>query len=98
MKYGDRAEDTIMVICNFSTNLKSRDWGVPHVGKWKVFIDTDSAAYNGDGKTDQESFQSFNEERNGQPYGLTFPINRLSVKALSLSQESFQIKPDSEKL
>ncbi|MEC8420057.1 MAG: 1,4-alpha-glucan branching protein GlgB [Verrucomicrobiota bacterium] len=98
LKYGDRAEDTIMVICNFSTNLKSRDWGVPHVGKWKVFIDTDSAAYNGDGKTDQESFQSFNEERNGQPYGLTFPINRLSVKALSLSQESFQINPDSEKL
>ena len=85
LKYGDRPEDTMMVTCNFSADLKNRDWGVPHDGKWKVLIDTSSLAYGGDSEAEPEGFQSFNEERNGQPYGLTLSINRLSVKALCLN-------------
>ena len=80
LKYGDRPEDSLMVTCNFSADLKNRDWGVPHDGKWKVLIDTSSLAYGGDSEAEPEDFQSFNEGRNDN-YGLT-PIDRLSVELL----------------
>jgi 1,4-alpha-glucan branching enzyme len=86
LKFGDLAEDTLLVACNFSDELKHRDWGCPHGGEWRVVMDSDSPDYNGGGSAGGTCFYTFSEARNGQPYGLSFSVSRWSVRILSFVQ------------
>jgi len=86
LKYGSYPKDTLLVACNFSGHLVHRDWGCPHPGSWEVILDTDASCYAGQGLSGGVNFDSFNEARNQQPYGLSFSVNRWSVRILRLSQ------------
>ena len=86
LKFGDLAEDTLLVACNFSDELKHRDWGCPHGGEWRVVMDSDSPDYNGGGSAGGTCFYTFSEARNGQPYGLSFSVSHWSVRILSFVQ------------
>ncbi len=83
LKFGNEPEDTLLVACNFSDQLRHRDWGCPHSGDWGVVLDTDSANYGGAGESGPTECKSFEESRNGQPYGLRFSVNRWSVRILA---------------
>ena len=52
IKYGEEPGDTLLIACNFSDQLRHRDWGCPHSGEWKVILDTDSPDYGGVGHQD----------------------------------------------
>ena len=47
LKFGEHPSDTLLVACNFSDQLRHRDWGCPHQGHWRVLLDTDSQDYAG---------------------------------------------------
>jgi len=87
LKFGTFPKDTLLVACNFSDSLKHRDWGCPHEGNWEVVLDSDSPDYAGDGAAGGTSFTSFHEARDHQPFGLSFSVNRWSVRVLSLAEE-----------
>ena len=82
LKYGDLPENTLLVACNFSDQLRHRDWGCPHEGAWQVIFDSDSPEYRGDGAAGGTEFHTFSEGRNGQPFGLSFSVNKWSVRIL----------------
>ena len=48
----------------------------------RLFFDTDSPEYSGDGAAGGTEFHTFNEGRNGQPFGLSFSVNKWSVRIL----------------
>lgn len=79
LKYGDLPEHTLLVACNFSDQLRHRDWGCPHEGTWQVILDSDSAEYSGLGAFGDTELHTFAEGRNGQPFGLSFSVNKWSV-------------------
>lgn len=84
LKFGDTEKDTLLVACNFSDQLRHRDWGCPHPGSWRVILDTDSPDYSGDGASGGTEFCSFDESRDDFPFGLSFSVNRWSVRILSM--------------
>ncbi len=86
LKYGEQPEDTLLIACNFSDQICHRDWGCPHPGNWQVILDTDSPDYGGNGDSGASNFVSFNESRNGQPFGLSFSVSRWSVRILGLGR------------
>ena len=49
LRFGEQAHETLLVACNFSSQLVHRDWGCPHPGNWRVLLDTDAQDYGGDG-------------------------------------------------
>jgi len=85
LKFGTFPNDTLLVACNFSDTLKHEDWGSPHSGEWKVVLDTDSPNYEGHGEAGANQFSTYDEPRNNQPYGLSFSVNRWSVRILAFT-------------
>jgi 1,4-alpha-glucan branching enzyme len=84
LKFGEHPSDTLLVACNFSDQLRHRDWGCPHPGHWRVLLDTDSQDYGGGGTAGATDFESFSNQRDNQPQGLAFAVARWSVRVLSL--------------
>ena len=85
LKFGKHPSDTLLVACNFSDQLRHRDWGCPHQGHWRVLLDTDSQDYGGGGTAGATDFESFSHQRDNQPQGLAFAVSRWSVRVLSLA-------------
>ena len=83
LKFGDTERDTLLVACNFSDQLRHRDWGCPHPGSWRVILDTDSPDYGGTGASGGTDFHTFEDPRDHFPFGLSFSVNRWSIRILS---------------
>ena len=83
LKFGDTEKDTLLVACNFSDQLRHRDWGCPHPGYWRVILDTDSPDYGGTGASGGIDFHTFEDPRDNLPLGLSFSVNRWSIRILS---------------
>ena len=84
IKYGDAEEETLIIACNFSDQLCHRDWGCPHPGHWGVILDTDAPVYGGEGAAGATGFEAYSAVCNSQPFGLSFSVNRWSVRILTL--------------
>ncbi|MEC8043709.1 MAG: 1,4-alpha-glucan branching protein GlgB [Verrucomicrobiota bacterium] len=84
LKFGNLPEDTLLVACNFSDQLRHRDWGCPHKGKWRVILDTDSSAYGGQETAGVSEFNTLDYACNNQTFGLSFSVGKWSVRILSL--------------
>ena len=83
VKFGTHTQDTLLVACNFSSQLCHRDWGCPHPGKWSVVLDTDARIYGGDGASGASGFQTFNQSLDNQLQKLSFSVNKWSVRILT---------------
>jgi 1,4-alpha-glucan branching enzyme len=86
LKFGQYPEDTLMIACNFSDSLTHKDWGCPHKGDWHVILDTDSPFYCGEGAAGGTLFKATSNPEGNQPYGLSFAVNRWSVRILSMNK------------
>ena len=84
LKFGDKEKDTLLIACNFSNELRHRDWGCPHSGFWKVILDTDAPCFGGQGSAGKTEFLASEGGVNGQNYRLSFPVSRFSVRILAL--------------
>ena len=89
VKFGTHAQDTLLVACNFSSQLCHREWGCPHSGKWRVVLDTDAQIYGGDGASGVSEFEAFNQSLDNQLQKLSFSVNKWSVRILSPEKEKF---------
>ena len=87
VKFGTHAQDTLLVACNFSSQLCHRDWGCPHSGKWRIVLDTDAPIYGGDGASGASEFETFNPSLANQLQKLSFSVNKWSVRILSPEKE-----------
>ena len=85
LKFGEEPAETLLVACNFSDQLRHRDWGCPHQGHWRVLLDTDSVDYGGYGSAGATVFETFPHRRDNQDQGLAFAVARWSVRVLALS-------------
>ena len=88
LKFGSFPSDTLLIACNFSGEVRHRDWGCPHPGKWRVILDSDAPIYGGWGGAGADSFDTFESQRDGQSFGLAFSVGRWSVRVLQLIEES----------
>ena len=86
VKFGATAQDTLLVACNFSSQLCHRDWGCPHSGRWRVVLDTDARIYGGDGSSGASEFKTFNPSLDNQLHKLSFSVNKWSVRILTHDQ------------
>ncbi|HAU60268.1 MAG TPA: 1,4-alpha-glucan branching enzyme [Opitutae bacterium] len=84
VKFGATVQDTLLVACNFSSQLCDRDWGCPHSGEWEVALDSNALQYGGKSLKLGSRFSTFEEPRNDQTFGLRFSIERWSVLILKL--------------
>ena len=83
LKFGDRIEDTLLIACNFSDQMKHQDWGCPHDGLWEVIFDSDSTDYFGSGDSGASEIFAQNKHIHDYHYGLRFSVNRFSLRILS---------------
>jgi len=82
LKFGTYPTDTLLVACNFSCEVRHRDWGSPHQGKWEVVFDSDSPDYGGWGGAGSNSFNTLGQGCDNQAYSLSFAVGRWSVRIL----------------
>ena len=86
-RFGTYPTDTLLVTCNFSGEVRHRDWGCPHQGKWQVVIDSDSPDYGGWGGGGSNTFHSVDHACHNQPFCLSFAVGRWSVRILKYSSQ-----------
>ena len=84
VKFGATVQDTLLVACNFSSQLCHRDWGCPHAGEWEVALDSNALQYGGKSLKLGLRFLTLEEPRNDQTFALRFSIERWSVLILKL--------------
>ena len=82
LRFGEQAHETLLVACNFSSQLVHRDWGCPHPGNWRVLLDTDAQDYGGDGSAGHTRFVAHDDPCDDLPHALSFPVGRWSVRIL----------------
>ena len=82
LRFGTFPADTLLIACNFSSEVRHRDWGCPHQGKWQVILDSDSPDYGGWGGAGSTCFESINQICDNQPFSLSFAVGRWSVRIL----------------
>ena len=84
LRFGERPEETILVACNFSDQLRHRDWGCPHSGEWRVIFDSDSPQYGGEGAAGATDFYTQPHHKDSFDNALSFSVSRWSVRILIL--------------
>ena len=82
LKFGTYPTDTLLVACNFSGEVRHRDWGCPHQGKWEVVFDSDSPDYGGWGGAGSNNFTTRDQGCDNQVCSLSFAVGRWSVRIL----------------
>ena len=85
LRFGERPEETILVACNFSDQLRHRDWGCPHSGEWRVIFDSDSPQYGGEGAAGATDFYTQPHHKDSFENALSFSVSRWSVRILILN-------------
>ena len=86
LKFGTYHTDTLLVACNFSGEVRHRDWGSPHQGKWEVMFDSDSPDYGGWGGAGSNNFTTHDQGCDNQACSLSFAVGRWSVRILKYLQ------------
>ena len=80
LRKGLKAEDTILVTCNF-TPVPRYNYvvGVPEGGKWKELLNSDAEIYNGSGVGNLGEVTAVDDPTHGRPYRLNLTLPPLSV-------------------
>jgi 1,4-alpha-glucan branching enzyme len=77
---GRSAEDTVLVVCNFTptTHFNYRV-GVPRPGFWKELLNSDAKEYGGSGQGNLGGVEAAPIPYHGRPYSLTFVLPPLAT-------------------
>jgi 1,4-alpha-glucan branching enzyme len=75
-----KKEDTLLIVCNFSTNeYKDFQMGVPYAGKYKEIFTSEEARFGGDGKKNKTMKTSKKDECDGREDSIHASIAPLSI-------------------
>ena len=88
LRLGDSEKDTLLIACNFSDQIRNRNWDCPHKGTWEIMIDTNSDRYGGGETSHSSDSKSFKTKIVGQANILSFSMYPFSVKVLGLKTAS----------
>ncbi|TCL59849.1 1,4-alpha-glucan branching enzyme [Kineothrix alysoides] len=83
MRKSDVPEDTLVVMANFANVQREYTIGVSLEGKYKEILNTDDAAFGGEGVVNGELICSEQEEFDGRPYSIQVISAPLSVSVFS---------------
>jgi len=80
LRRGERAEDTVLVICNFTPVLREGyRVGVPRGGFWKELLNSDATTYWGSGQGNLGGVKAEDTPCHARPYSLRLTLPPLSV-------------------
>ncbi len=80
IRQGKKAEDTLVVICNFTPiEHKAYKLGVPSGGKWQEIFSSDNARYGGEGRNNKAAKQAKKEDCDGQEHYISVNVPPLSI-------------------
>jgi 1,4-alpha-glucan branching enzyme len=80
MRKGPKAEDTLLVFCNFDTvPHASYKFGVPFSGKYKEILNSDDDVYGGYGMINAKIQTARPEECDGREYSINIKMGPVSV-------------------
>ncbi|MBR0397400.1 MAG: 1,4-alpha-glucan branching enzyme [Eubacterium sp.] len=84
----EKAEDTLLVVCNFS-NVPYGDVsvGVPYAGKYKEIFNSDSEAFGGIGVVNSRVKMSVEAEQDERPYSIKVKIPPLGISVYQYSEQ-----------
>ncbi len=89
MRKGDRREDTLIVICNFTPEPRELyRIGVPTRGTWKEIFNSDDSKYGGSGLLNQPLLHTSPVKYHGNDYSITITLSPLAVFVLKLHEEA----------
>jgi len=89
LRYGQYAIDTVLVVCNFSHELRfNYQVGVPHAGYWAEQINTDATCYGGLGYGNCGGVHSQSQPSNGFDQSLRLTLPPMSVLMLQRCEDN----------
>ena len=82
LRKGAKAEDTLLVVANFSGVEKEITTGVPFAGKYKEILNTDDKKYGGSGVVNSRIKPAKNKEWDDREQSVTVKLAPLSISIL----------------
>ncbi|MBE5944488.1 MAG: 1,4-alpha-glucan branching enzyme, partial [Lachnospiraceae bacterium] len=80
MRKGNKPEDTLVVMCNFTPiEHKAYKLAVPSGGKWQEIFSSDNAKFGGEGRNNKTAKQSKNDKCDGQEHYISVTVPPLSI-------------------
>jgi len=80
----DKAEDTLVIVCNFTPETKGNyRLGVHASGEWKEIFNSDNLKYGGSGSLNKQ-INTENHSSHGQPYSISIFLSPLAVIVFKL--------------
>lgn len=88
LRKSGKKEDTLVVICNFTPEVRSYyRVGVPYRGTWKEILNSDNLKYSGSGVINQGDIHTSPVKYHSKDYSITLNLPPLAVSVLKLDRE-----------
>lgn len=88
MRKGEKPEDSLMVICNFTPELRQHyRIGVPKRGYWKEIFNSDETKFGGTGRLNSGHLTTAPVKYHGKDYSVTLVLPPLGISVLKLEKE-----------
>jgi 1,4-alpha-glucan branching enzyme len=88
MRKGEESKDTLMVICNFTPEVRTQyRVGVPIRGTWKEIFNSDDLKYGGSGQLNQGLQHTSPVKYHHKDYSLALSLPPLGISILKLKEE-----------
>ncbi len=89
----DIKEDDLIVICNFTPEVRSHyRIGVPYRGEWKEIFNSDNLAYSGSGVLNQGMIFTSPVKYHGWDYSVSITLPPLGIIVLKLEREQAEFE------
>jgi 1,4-alpha-glucan branching enzyme len=93
MRKAERKEDTLVVICNFTPEVRHHyRIGVNTRGTWKEIFNSDNVKYGGSGLLNQTLLQTSPVRSHGRDYSISVSLPPLGVSVIKLEQELIEFE------
>jgi 1,4-alpha-glucan branching enzyme len=87
MRKGERKEDSLIVACNFTPELREMyRVGVPYRGSWSEILNSDKQVYGGSGVANQGLLYTSPVKYHQKDYSITLTLPPLAVVVLKLKE------------
>jgi 1,4-alpha-glucan branching enzyme len=80
MRRGVKAEDLVLVVCNFTPVAREGYcFGAPQSGNWEEVLNSDDKKYGGKGILNSKPIKAKKEEKHGRKFSLEVSVPPLGV-------------------
>jgi 1,4-alpha-glucan branching enzyme len=95
MRKGEMKEDSLIVICNFTPEVRHQyRVGVPFRGTWKEIFNSDDLKYGGSGALNHGLQYTSPVKYHGKDYSVALQLPPLAISVLKLNEELSEFELD----